>query len=233
MRRSAPCMAANRSLRLALSIGLVALLFNAGVGAPRAAASSPYLLPLPSGTHVIVTGGNGGYHTRWETYAWDFAVFGSSAEFPVVAARGGTVIGLQAGFKTSQHCLDDSCWTLANYVLVDQGDKTSALYMHLAENSVKVSLGQKVVQGQSLGDADNTGWSTGNHLHFQVETTPAQKVIDQAGQGKAKDGWWFTQSTSVAFSDPSVLSRNADGIPTYSDSFPGGYVSSNGAGQTQ
>jgi murein DD-endopeptidase MepM/ murein hydrolase activator NlpD len=225
-------MAAARLLRLALAIGLIALC-GAGPGAPSAAASGPYLLPLPSGTHVIVTGGNGGYHTGWEAYAWDFAVFGSSAEFPVVAARGGTVIGLQAGFKTSQHCEDDSCWTLANYVLVDQGDKTSALYMHLAEDSVKVSLGEKVIQGQRLGDADNTGWSTANHLHFQIEATPTQTVIDQARAGKARDGWWFTQSIPATFSDPSVLARNPDGKPTYPGSFPGGYVSSNGGGGTQ
>jgi Peptidase family M23 len=225
-------MAATRFLRLAFSIGLIALC-GVGPGASSVAASSPYLLPLPSGTHVIVTGGNGGYHTGWEAYAWDFAVFGSSAEFAVVAARGGTVIGVQAGFKTSQHCEDDSCWTLANYVLVDQGDKTSALYMHLAENSIKVSLGEKVIQGQRLGDADSTGWSTGNHLHFQIEATPAQTVIDQARAGKARDGWWFTQSIPAAFSDPSVLARNSDGKPTYPGSFPGGYVSSNGGDQTQ
>ena len=145
-------MAAIRTLRLALSLGLIGPLSSAGPWAPIAAASSPYLLPLPSGTHVVVTQGNGGGHTGWEEFAWDFAEFGNP-EFPVVAARGGTVIGLQAGYKTSQHCEDDSCWTLANYVLIDQGDKTSALYMHLAENSVEVSLGQKVtLAGLTLGD---------------------------------------------------------------------------------
>jgi hypothetical protein len=223
-------MAAIRTLRLALSLGLIGLLSSAGPWAPIAAASSPYLLPLPSGTHVVVTQGNGGGHTGWEEFAWDFAEFGNP-EFPVVAARGGTVIGLQAGYKTSQHCEDDSCWTLANYVLIDQGDKTSALYMHLAENSVQVSLGQKVTQGQSLGDADNTGWSTANHLHFQVEQTPSQAMIDQARAGKAKAGWWFTQSISVAFADSSVLARDPNGIPTPNDSYPGGYVSSNGGPQ--
>ncbi|MGA3058579.1 MAG: M23 family metallopeptidase [Candidatus Limnocylindrales bacterium] len=180
----------------------------------------------------MVIQGNGAGHTGWEAFAWDFAVFGSTAEFPVVAARGGTVVGLEAGYKTSQHCQDDSCWTVANYVLIDQGDKTSALYLHLAEGSLKVVLGQKVTQGQPLGDADNTGWSTGNHLHFQVEQTPSQVVLDQARAGKAADGWWFRPSISVGFLDPSVLARDPSGIPTPRDSYPGGYVSSNGGAQT-
>ena len=222
-------MAAARFRRLVLSIGLVGLLAGASGWATPVAASGSYLLPLPGGTHVLVTQGNGGGHTGWEKYAWDFAVFGSGAEFPIVAARSGTVIGLQAG--NSQHCLDSSCWTLANYILLDQGDGTAGLYMHLAENSVEVVLGQQVTQGQSLGDADNTGWSTGNHLHFQVEQTPSQKVLDQANGGTAARGWWFTQSVSVSFSDSSVLARNPDGMPTYPDSFPGGYVSSNGGPQ--
>jgi len=224
-------MAAARFRRLVLSIGLVGLLAGASGWATPVAASGSYLLPLPGGTHVLVTQGNGGGHTGWEKYAWDFAVFGSGAEFPIVAARGGTVIGLEAEYTTAQHCLNSSCWTLANYVLIDHGDGTAGLYMHLAENSVKVVLGQQVTQGESLGDADNTGWSTGNHLHFQVENTPSQKVLDQANGGTAARGWWFTQSIPISFSDPFVLARNSDGIPTYPGSFPGGYVSSNGGSQ--
>jgi murein DD-endopeptidase MepM/ murein hydrolase activator NlpD len=224
-------MAAAKSPRLALSIAAIALVSSAGPWAPIAAASSPYLLPLQVGSHVIVTQGNGGGHTNKEFYAWDFAVFGSSAEFPVVAARGGTVIGLEAGYKTSQSCKNLGCWTLANYVLIDHGDNTSALYLHLAEGSIKVALGQKVTQGKNLGDADCTGWSTGNHLHFQVEQAPSKPVLDQVRADKAAAGWWFTQSISITFADPSVLARDPNGIPTYADSFPGGYVSSNGAAQ--
>jgi murein DD-endopeptidase MepM/ murein hydrolase activator NlpD len=220
-------MAAARFRRLALSIGLVGLLSGASAWASPVAASGSYLLPVPGGTHVVVTQGNGGGHAGKEKFAFDFALVGDP-EFPVVAARAGTVIGLEAGYKTSQHCENDSCWTLANYVLVDQGDdNTSALYLHLAEGSLKVVLGQKVTQGQALGDADCTGWSTANHLHFQVEQTPSSKVLDLAKAGKAADGWWFTQSASVTFSDPSVLAQDPNGIPTAG----GVYVSSNGTSQ--
>jgi murein DD-endopeptidase MepM/ murein hydrolase activator NlpD len=220
-------MAAARLQRLALSIGLVALLTGAGPWTLPAAASSPYLLPLPGGTHVMVTQGNGGGHTGWEAFAWDFAVFGSTDEFPVVAARAGTVIGIEGGYKSSQHCNTSKCWTLANYVLVDQGDNTSALYLHLAENSLKVAVGQKVTQGQALGRADCTGWSTGNHLHFQVQEMPSQDVLKQVKKGTAAAGWWFRPSISVAFADSSVLERDPDGIPTYADSYPDGYLSGN------
>ena len=219
-------MVAARFRPLALAIGLVGLLAGASAWASPVAASDSYFLPVQDGTHVVVTQGNGGGHTGKEKFAFDFALAGDP-EFPVVAARAGTVIGLEAGYKTSQHCGNDSCWTLANYVLVDQGDNTSALYLHLAEGSLKVVLGQKVTQGQTLGDADCTGWSTANHLHFQVEQTPSSKVLDQAKAGKAADGWWFTQSVSITFSDPSVLAQDPNGIPTAG----GVYVSSNGASQ--
>lgn len=45
-------------------------------------------------------------------------------------------------------------------------------YWHLA--GIEVSLGDRVRTGQLVGFADSTGYSSGDHLHFEVKETDAQ-----------------------------------------------------------
>jgi LysM repeat protein len=52
------------------------------------------------------------------------------------------------------------------YVVVSHANGTQTLYAHLS--SVKVSAGQRVIQGQVLGGLGNSGKSTGPHLHFEI-----------------------------------------------------------------
>jgi murein DD-endopeptidase MepM/ murein hydrolase activator NlpD len=53
-----------------------------------------------------------------------------------------------------------------NVVIVELGDRLTALYAHLASSGVRA--GQHVVAGQQLGIAGCTGWCTGTHLHFEL-----------------------------------------------------------------
>jgi len=53
-----------------------------------------------------------------------------------------------------------------NLVVVDLGDRYTALYAHLAEPLVHT--GQRLVRGERLGIAGCTGWCTGTHLHFEL-----------------------------------------------------------------
>lgn len=43
------------------------------------------------------------------------------------------------------------------------------IYWHLKEGSIVVKVDQKVSVGQKIAEADNTGMSTGTHLHFGLK----------------------------------------------------------------
>jgi murein DD-endopeptidase MepM/ murein hydrolase activator NlpD len=52
------------------------------------------------------------------------------------------------------------------YVIVRHADGFQTLYAHLSRTHV--SQADSVRQGQQLGEMGNTGYSTGNHLHFSI-----------------------------------------------------------------
>jgi hypothetical protein len=101
-------------------------------------------------------------------YAYDFA---DGTMFPLLAAKGGTV----RAYKTTCSNGDTNC---TNYlILEDQSTIPTSyqLYYHMANESVPSRLrtiGTAVTQGEYIGDADDTGLSTGHHLHFHVYTVP-------------------------------------------------------------
>ena len=74
---------------------------------------------------------------------------------PVVAANSGTVI-------ISRY--DNS---YGNMVAIDHGCGIVSFYAHNTERLVKV--GDKVSKGQKISTVGTTGYSTGNHLHFEVK----------------------------------------------------------------
>ena len=81
----------------------------------------------------------------------DLAVAG---HVPVLAACEGTV--LSAAYSG----------TYGNHVLVDCGDGWSTLYGHLS--SMTVESGDRVGRNTGLGRSGSTGYSTGEHLHFEI-----------------------------------------------------------------
>ena len=53
-----------------------------------------------------------------------------------------------------------------NYIIIYHGNGYATLYGHL--NSIKISDGQFVSQGEVIAQSGNTGGSTGPHLHFEI-----------------------------------------------------------------
>ncbi len=81
---------------------------------------------------------------------------GTSGEnIPTYAAAAGTVV--TAGWSNSA----------GNWVVIDHGNGLVTKYMH--HEQIFVEEGQQVEKGQQIGVTGSTGYSTGVHLHFQVE----------------------------------------------------------------
>ena len=72
------------------------------------------------------------------------------------AASGDVVVARQGGYNGGY----------GNYIVIQHPNGTQTLYAHM--QSVIVTAGDHVSQGQTIGYLGNTGRSTGPHLHFEV-----------------------------------------------------------------
>ena len=133
-----------------------------------------YKLPWTKGQGVYLTGSIGHVFTYKSCpstclYAFDFA---NGSMFPIKAARHGYVKYVQWTYPNGNE-------TNTNYIVLEDPSTTPTtyqVYYHLAQNSIPGELrvvGAEVMQGQFIGNADDTGYSTGNHLHFHVHTNPS------------------------------------------------------------
>ncbi len=79
---------------------------------------------------------------------------GSPRGTPVKASKSGTVAfsGVKSGY--------------GNVVILNHGNGVQTLYAH--NDTLKVSVGQQVSQGQVISTVGNTGVGTGYHLHFEI-----------------------------------------------------------------
>ncbi|MCI0502631.1 MAG: peptidoglycan DD-metalloendopeptidase family protein [Fusobacteria bacterium] len=121
--------------------------YQQGTGTFTWPVPSSYLITSPFGYRSSPIFGGGEFHKGID--------IGAAGGASIVAADSGMVVYAQfnnGGF--------------GNTVIIDHGGGLITLYAHMS--SIGVSYGQSVSKGQYIGGVGSTGWSTGNHLHFQV-----------------------------------------------------------------
>ena len=133
-----------------------------------------YQLPFDAARIQVSQAPQGPYsHTDPENRdAIDFALPEGT---PVLAARAGTVMQVQAGYQGNGQ---DRAHDLgrANLVRVLHEDGSMAVYAHLQHNGVLVRQGEQVQAGQHIGLSGNTGYSAAPHLHFAVQVNAGMRL---------------------------------------------------------
>jgi len=147
--------------------------FHAQFGDPEATPDRyVYAIPFQAGgEHRIIQGMGGSFsHQGSNQHAVDFECAEGT---PVVAARDGVVVALNAAVTGNGTTEEWTSYALTNFVLIAHDDGTIGQYMHLQPDGVAVRAGQRVSRGEYVGRSGNTGFSTTPHLHFQVMTAAA------------------------------------------------------------
>jgi murein DD-endopeptidase MepM/ murein hydrolase activator NlpD len=102
-----------------------------------------------------------------------------------VAAPAGALVGAMASGVVS--LAEADMYFTGGTVMLDHGHGLHSIYVHLGE--VRVTAGQQLRQGQTLGTVGATGRATGPHLHwgvywFDQAVDPALLVGAMPGDGK-------------------------------------------------
>ena len=120
---------------------------------PVTASKDKYIWPIKDSFGI-----SDGYGERtvFGNYSFHYAVdLATGAGTPIYAADGGVVTA--AEYSSSY----------GYYVMIKHDNGQETLYAHMQSEPL-VSVGERVYQGQQIGDVGMTGYATGPHLHFEV-----------------------------------------------------------------
>jgi hypothetical protein len=168
-----------------------------------AAALTGYYLPYAAGTARWLEGSISHFQSipalgypscaqEFCQYAYDFT---DAGHFPLLASKDGTVID-------SRDSCPDGGTACTNFILLrGTGDLAYQIYLHMARGTIpdKLTPGRLVRRGEYLGDTDDTGYSTSQHVHFMVTNS-----VWVGG-----DGYYWGRSVKIAFADVGIN----NGIP--------------------
>lgn len=132
--------------------------------------------PLNGQGHLS-QGIRGTTHRGRMEYAYDLAV---SIGTPVYAMRSGRVIAVRDYYP--DHGGGKSQSSRFNYVWLEHDGGYRSAYIHLQKKfnrKVKLKVGQWVKAQQLIGYSGNSGWSSGPHLHVEVQRPGESKRFSE------------------------------------------------------
>ncbi|HVT45856.1 MAG TPA: M23 family metallopeptidase [Thermoanaerobaculia bacterium] len=126
---------------------------------------TPSILPIPSDQFVLTS--PFGSRVNPFTRAADF-----HKGLDLAAPKGTAIFAAADGVVTfsGRYPLRQSVnwWRYGNVVVVNHNDRFITIYAHC--DAVNVRPGQQVKQGQTIATVGSTGWSTNDHLHYEVRS---------------------------------------------------------------
>jgi hypothetical protein len=154
-----------------------------------------YYLPWAEGLTKRLTwsvGHTSCYPIYYCTHAFDFA---DGTMFPIVAAKGGFV------YHWKDTCANGDSSCTNSITLQDRSTTpwTYQIYLHIAQGSVPSSLkqvGKTVLQGQYIANVDDTGYSTGHHVHFMVVSEDTKYI--------STNGYVWGVALDITYKDVSI-----------------------------
>ena len=93
-------------------------------------------------------------------FGWNDGIYNHQ---PIVAIEDGTVVGCADGYGNTY----PNQRIYGNYVNISHGNGWYSMYGHLLKG-ICVKNGEKVKKGQVLGYEGDSGYSRGQHLHFEL-----------------------------------------------------------------
>ena len=108
-----------------------------------------------------------GVGARWGSYHQGIDISGDKGD-EIVASETGKVVRINTSCP-HDYGKSESCGCgggYGNYIILDHGNGFLTLYGHLTK--VDVEVGDVIPKGGHLGLMGSTGFSTGDHLHFEI-----------------------------------------------------------------
>ena len=120
-----------------------------------------------AGKGYLSQGNNGITHRGRMAFAYDLA---TPIGTPIYAMRSGTVVGVRDKYPDTGG--GRSRMSKFNYIWVEHDSGYRSAYIHLQQDfnlALNLKKGDYVQAGQLIGYTGNSGWSTGPHLHIEVQ----------------------------------------------------------------
>lgn len=126
-----------------------------------------------NGEGWLSQGIRGRTHQGRMEYAYDIA---TEIGTPIYAMKAGKVLSLRDKYPDTGGGRENA--TRSNFIWIEHEDGYRSIYVHLQQGfkaKVNLKAGDFVEAGQLIGYSGNSGWSTGPHLHVEVQKPSRRK----------------------------------------------------------
>jgi len=143
-------------------VGANGKLFAGGLPREETVITSNYgIRPPVYHNGVIISGGPKNPHMGIDIANFNYRGNGVTN---IIASKSGEVVEICSSSINGSYCGDG----YGEYVVLMHSDEVYTMYAHMHPNTITVTKGEFVEQGQVVGKMGTSGNSSGTHLHFEI-----------------------------------------------------------------